>query len=431
MRYSTDTRTIRPGEIYVAIKGDRFDGHAFTADAVAKGASGLIVEKPVSAPSHVQVVQVPNPVQHLAEEAHKKLLRIRPTVIAITGSVGKTSTKNAITTVLEGQFPVLSTSGNLNTVLGVSRTLLNGDFDATTKVVLEMGACRTGDIAKLCEYFPPDISVVTNVHGVHLETFGSIEGVVQGKSEIVQALSPGGTACLNADDARVATMEAVNAGRTMWYGTDETCSISPELILEPLPLLGDHVIYLALAAFAVGHVLGMPHDVIRERLAALRPEKGRLSRLPGISGCTLIDDSYNASPAATRSALAVLRREPAARRVACLGDMLELGPQSRDEHIAIIEEALSVADHVVLVGAHMSDALASCPGWKEITFFKSARQAVHALQRGMPIQPGSGDVFLVKGSQGMGMEHISRLLLREDIAPETVLCRQTQSWRQI
>ena len=426
MRYSTDTRTIRPGETFVAIEGERFDGHAFIDQALTKGASQLVVEKSISVPAHVPVIQVESSEQFLADEAHNKLLRIGPDVVAITGSVGKTSTKNAITTVLKEQFPVLSTSGNLNTVLGVSLTILNGDFDASTKVVLEMGACRRGDIAELCRYFPPNVSVVTNVHGVHLETFGSIEGVVQGKSEIVQALKKDGIACLNSDDERVSTMVDGNPGRTLWYGTSETAEISPSLIYEPLPILGNHAIYLALAAFAVGHALEMPHDVIRKGLSSLRPEKGRLSKLMGISRSVLIDDTYNASPVATLNAIALLESQNADRRIAYLGDMLELGPDSQTHHKEIIRRALEVADEVVLVGPHMKSAMKLVPHQSGLTSFDSALQAVDALP-----EFTSGDVILVKGSQGVRMEHISRALLHPDVNPEEALCRQTQSWREI
>lgn len=433
MRYSTDTRTIRPGETYVAIRGVRHDGHTFVEEAIKRGARRVVVERPVVAAPDVTVVQVQNSVQYLAKEARKKLLAVGPSVVAITGSIGKTSTKNAITTVLRGRFSVLSTKGNLNTMLGISLTLLNSDYSRDTKVVLEMGACKPGDIAGLCRHFPPDIAVVTNVHGVHLETFGTIDDVASAKSEIVQALTPAGTACLNADDARVDAMAALSPGRTLRFGTGMVCDIRPCLIKRPIPLLGDHAIYLALAAFSVGHALGMPPEEINDRLAALRPAKGRLSRLPGVSGCSLIDDSYNASPASTRAALSVLQRQPGARRIACLGDMLELGAGSHAEHTKIIQAATEVADSVILVGEHMAAAAASLPGVDHgvVAVFADSNQAVAALSAGVPLRPEQGDVFLVKGSQGARMEHVCRALLREDVAPESVLCRQSESWRQI
>ncbi len=392
-----------------------------------------MAERPVVAPAHVEVTQVPDSEQFLAGMARKKLLAANPCVIAITGSVGKTSTRNAIATVLRGRFDVLSTTGNLNTVLGISLTLLNGKFDRETKVVLEMGACRPGDIAGLCGYFPPKVAVVTNVCGVHLETFGTIEGVARTKSEIVRALGADGTACLNGDDPRVRAMESLNAGQTVRYGTGAHCDVVPGLITQDIPLLGDHVIYLVLAAFAAGYTQGMPRDEINERLAMMRPEKGRLSRLEGICGCTLIDDSYNASPVAMRTALGVLQRQPADRRIAYLGDMLELGEASLAEHKKVLRDAVGVADIIVVVGKHMAAARASLPDadQRAIVVFASSTEAADALRAGDPVSPGEGDAVLVKGSQGMRMEHVSRVLLHDSIAPESVLCRQTESWRQI
>ena len=432
-RYSTDTRTIRPGEAYVAIRGERYDGHAFVQEAIRKGACALIVEQPVAAPPQVAVIQVEDSVMYLARMARRKLADLGPTVIGITGSVGKTSTKNAIATVLRGRYPVLSTQGNLNTVQGIALTLLNNEFGPDTQVVLEMGACKAGDIAELCRYFPPDIAVVTNVHGVHLETFGTIEDVARTKSEIVRALRPGGVACLNTDDRRVAAMAALSIGRTVRFGTGAGCDIGPHLVTVPVPLLGEHVVYLALAAFAVGYVLEMPLEEINGQLATLQPEKGRLSRLPGKGGCTLIDDSYNASPASTRAALGVLKRHTAARRIACLGDMLELGTQSFAEHVSIIHAAAEAADDVILVGKLMDSALATLPEAqaRAIRLFSTSEEAAAALAAAVACTLGPQDVVLIKGSQGIRMEHISRALLREDIAPESVLCRQSKSWRQI
>ena len=155
----------------MAIKGMHFDGHDFVQEALRKGAAGLVLERPVDvkmSTNKVDVIIVDDSEKYLAEQAHLKIKTINPDIVAITGSIGKTNTKNAIATILEQRFPVVSSQGNLNTILGLSLTILNADFSAETKLVLEMGASRLGDIAALCAYFPPDISVVTNVHEVHL-----------------------------------------------------------------------------------------------------------------------------------------------------------------------------------------------------------------------------------------------------------------------
>ena len=433
MQYSKDTRTIEPGAYYVAIKGLKFDGHDFVLDAIRKGAAGVVVERDVDlgeAANTVDVIRVDNSEKYLAEQALLKLKTINPVVIAITGSIGKTNTKNAITTVLKQQYPVLSTQGNLNTVLGVALTILNAEFGAETKLVLEMGASNKGDIAELCAYFPPDISVVTNVHGVHLSSFGSIEVIAQTKGEIVDALTREGVACLNYDDPRVRDMASLHGGRTIFYGKDEQSDIRPDAIGVVLPLLGDHAVYIALAAYAVGRALGMPDAVINRGLSALKPEKGRLFKLPGIAGMTLIDDSYNASPASTEAALAVMRQQAGSRYIAFLGDMLELGDEALDAHTRIIRAAVNAADHVILTGDLMAAAAATLPEAvrERLVLYPTSADIAEGIVAEQIYKPAQGDVVLVKGSQGGRMERISKVLLRPDIAPEEVLPRQSVSW---
>lgn len=436
MRYSKDTRTIQPGEYYVAIQGETFDGHAFVQDAIDKGAAGLVVEREMNFDAggrDIDIIRVEKSETYLAEQALQKIQTIQPDVIGITGSIGKTSTKRAIVTVLEQGFPVVATQGNLNTVLGVALTLLNTDFDANTKLVLEMGASHRGDIAELCAYFPPTISVVTNVHGVHLLDFGSIENIALTKGEIVEALGSDGIACLNYDDPRVRAMEPRNKGRTVFYGTDANADITPEVITADIPLLGDHVISIAMAAYCVGQALGLSDALINKGLSELTPEKGRLVKLPGVHGITLIDDTYNASPAATLGALNVLRKQNGSRHIAFLGDMLELGEAEIDEHVRIIEEVLKQADVVILVGAIMTQAAASLSEELRARLIvrTTSRAVVEEIANGQTYQPAEGDVVLVKGSQGVRMEHISRALLQSDIDPADVLPRQSVSWQAI
>ena len=433
MQYSKDTRSLRPGEYYVAIKGLKFDGHDFVLDAIRKGAAGVVVERDVDlgdAADSVDVIRVDNSEKYLAEQALLKLRTIKPAVIAITGSIGKTNTKNAIATVLKQQYPVLSTQGNLNTVLGVALTILNAAFDAETKLVLEMGASNKGDIAELCTYFPPGISVVTNVHGVHLSSFGSIDVIAQTKGEIVEALTSEGVACLNYDDPRVRAMAALHEGRTIFYGNDEKSDVTPDAIGVTLPLLGDHAVYIAMAAYAVGRALGMPDAVINAGLSALKPEKGRLFKLPGVAGMTLIDDSYNASPASTEAALAVMRQQAGSRYIAFLGDMLELGDEALEAHARIIRVAVNAADQVILTGDFMTAAAATLPEAvrARLALYPSSADIAEGIAAGQIYTPAQGDVVLVKGSQGVRMERISRVLLRPDIAPEAVLPRQSVSW---
>ena len=406
-RYTTDTRTLQPGDTFVAVRGERTDGHVFIPDAIAKGAAGLIVEagawpEPAHrpAPGAVEVVQVPDTVIYLGQEAQRRIAELQPLIVAVTGSIGKTTTKNAIATVLSQAKPVITPKGNLNTLLGLSLTLLNELHDSGQVVVAEMGAYQRGDLAQICAYIRPAISVVTNVRPVHLERMGSLENVALAKAEIVTALPESGTACLNADDPLVRQMAEVCRGRVITYGTGEAADISRNLIKVPIPLLGAYQVYTALAAYSVGRCLGMTDEAINAGIAQMRPEKGRLKSLPGINGSRLIDDTYNASQESSLAALEVLATQPAERRFAVLGDMLELGPQGADMHAAIAADlAEQNIDLVFAAGPlmrHLFDAAAPAQrGLWAATAAELAEPLKQALR--------SGDAVMIKGSNGSRM----------------------------
>jgi len=429
MAYSTDTRTLQAGDIFVAIPGERFDGHDFVAAALKKGAAGAIVERQVAGVDAGKLQVVQDTTLYLAKMARARVRHC--TVVAVTGSVGKTTTKNAIAAILGAGFPVTASQGNLNTLLGLSMTLVNRDIGPDTKLVLEMGASAKGDIAGMCEYFSPDISVVTNIRGVHLDTFGSLEGVQRAKGELVRALTSDGLACLNADDPMSGRLSKWCAGRTVTYGKGSGCDIAPADITVRLPLLGEHVIYVAMAAFAVGRACGISPAAINRALKTLKPEKGRLCRLPGRSGSVLVDDSYNASPDAMESALRVLFGLPARRRIVFMGDMLELGPTAVQQHRRLIKLAISRSDRVFVVGSIGRAAVADLPRSyvQRVKMFDDSAEVVQLLDR--IYVPQVGDLVLVKGSQGSRMERISRVLLDENIDPAAVLPRHTPAWLSI
>jgi len=433
--YSSDTRTLQPGDIFVAVRGERTDGHAYLAEAVARGAGGLIVEPDTpDVPSGVQVLRVPDPVVHLGELARQRLAELRPTVVAITGSMGKTTTKNAIATVAAQARPVLATKGNLNTLLGISITVLNELRQALPGQVLvaEMGAYQPGDLAQICEYIPPDISVVTNVRPVHLERMGSIENVALAKGEIVDALTERGAACLNADEPRVRPMTARCRGRVLLYGTGPEAELRPELITVPIPLLGAYQVYTALAAYSVGRCLGLSDAAINAGLAALKPEKGRLKGLAGRNGSRLIDDTYNASRDSMLAALEVLAGQPAARRFAVLGDMLELGSVEQAAHREVVARALAAADGVVLVGPRLAAAAAELGlAGRALAQFASSNEAGQAQAAGALLAPRPGDLILIKGSEGMRMERVTEHLTAPEVDNAKELPRQNVAWKQI
>lgn len=433
MAYSTDTRTLEPGDTYVAIRGETHDGHAFIPQAVAKGAAGVVTEGPVSVPEGVEVIRVESAPAYLIGKAAEKVRRLGPDIIAITGSVGKTTARSAVRAVLSEAFSVVASEGNKNTPLGLSLLVLNRAVAPETKLVLEMGARNAGDIRELCAYFPPTVSVVTNVQGLHVETFGSVAGVEREKSEIVRALGPAGTACLNGDDPRVRRMAALNRGRTLLYGTGADCDVQPGRLTAELPILGDHAVYTALAAMSVGLALGMSDERINRGLARIEPEKGRLNKLRGRNDSILLDDSYNASPEATRAALRVLGQQKGTRRVAFLGDMLELGATEVAEHAAVLTVSVEAVDVLHVVGPIMARAVATLPAAQRarIIVHETSAGVADALRANRTYQPRPGDIVLVKGSQGVRMERIAEALLHPDVRPEDVLARQSESWKQV
>jgi UDP-N-acetylmuramoyl-tripeptide--D-alanyl-D-alanine ligase len=436
VRYSTDTRALQPGDTFVAIPGERYDGHDFILEAIERGAVGLVVERDVSRlsiPSHVCVTWVDDSIHYLANEASKRIRRLKPDVIAVTGSVGKTTTKDAIATVLSQVMPVVAPRGNLNTLLGLSLTILNALSKEEQKLVIEVGAYQKGDIACTCSFIPPTISVVTNVSPVHLERMQTMANIAAAKSELVEALPASGVACLNWDDHRVRAMASYCKGKVLYYGQYSGADVGPECITADIPLLGAYKIYVALAAFCVGHCLGLSSDAINQGLAKLAAPKGRLSILPGIGGITIIDDTYNASLVSTLAALEVLGKMATKHRIAFLGDMLELGEEEEASHREIVRLASEITDQAVLVGPRMALAAhqANLEQGRQISTFAQSTDVVEALRAGQVYQPRSGDWVLVKGSASVRMERIVKQLLDPGTKASSALVRQDASWSSI
>jgi UDP-N-acetylmuramoyl-tripeptide--D-alanyl-D-alanine ligase len=346
-------------------------------------------------------------------------------VIAITGSIGKTSTKELIASVLSTRYNTLKSAGNLNNEIGLPLTLLRLE-PAHQKAVLEMGAgYALGELTLLCEMARPQIAVVTNVGPVHLERLGTIENIALNKSEIVQALPADGFAVLNGDDPRVRAMSDVTKAAVTFYGLDEGNGIRATGIVSHglqgvhftlevvplkeqwqvrLPLLGRHSVHTALAAAGAAHAAGMDWGKIVSALQGIDVQV-RLLVVPGCNGSTVIDDTYNAAPDSTIAALNLLDEMPG-RHVAALGDMLELGSYTEEGHLKVAGRASVVADLLVVVGSlgHLIGEEALRLGMKPETVFFAAdnAQVVDYLRRVLR----QGDHVLVKGSRGLHMEEI-------------------------
>ena len=426
----TDTRNPIPGGLFVALQGESFDGAAFAAEAVQKGAAGVIV--PASALSRVSVdaavLAVADTTRALGGLARTFRGRHQDTrVVCITGSTGKTSTKELIAEVLSASGPTLKTEGNLNNEIGVPLTLLR--LESTHRfAAVECGMNHLGEIARLASYADPDVAVVTNVGPVHLEGCGSLEGVAHAKGELFHALRPAGIAVANADEpavlqqARLSLRKLVTFGATR--GSDARLlsahhggkGLRVELELAgrrqqvELQLIGTHNGHNAAAAAAVGLALGLEQDAILRGLANARTPGRRMRpvQLPG--GGLLIDDCYNANPSSTKAALLTLTHlvRGKGRAIAVLGDMLELGGTENDLHRDVGRFAAGAGLALLVCFGKRAREIgegAIESGLREafVKYTEDPAEAVRLVQEGARPE----DVILVKGSRGMKMERIS------------------------
>ena len=426
---SIDTRTLSPGDLFVAVAGPRFNGHDFIANASAKGAVAAFVSQDVVGPPGLDLVRVADTTQALGDLARHLRLASGLPLVAITGSVGKTTTKDMTAALLETLGPVLKTDGNLNNRYGVPLTLFRLKPEHTS-AVLELGMSVPGELSLLTRMARPDVAVITNVAPVHLEFFDSIDAIGRAKAEILEGLRPFGAAVLNFDDPRVRAIGEGHRGDVVWFGRDRRCDVSAESLRGTphgvrfdlwldgkgfevaLPLAGFHFVSNFLAAAAAALRLGVDAEAIAETATHMTPAPHRGQALRLRQGVTLIDDSYNSNPVAVEAAVTSLEMAAAGRRVAFLGDMLELGKHAIRLHE---ETGASVAPRVsALVGVgSLSAALVKGAGkaglqTSGLHWFPDAAQAAEAIAL---VEPG--DAVLVKGSRGMRMEQVvDALVLR-------------------
>ncbi len=405
MKVCQDSRLIKKGEYFVAVKGEKYDGHKFIDEALKKGAKGVLEE------------------EELYETAKKRLKKVNPEVIAITGSTAKTSTKEAITTVLAQKFKVLKSAETLNTALGLSIEIVNNLKKSHQKLVVEVGMDRLGEIRETCKIIKPRIGVVTFINPTHMEKLGTLENIIKAKGELLEALPPSGAAVLNWDDENVRSLEKKCKSPIVWYGKNPRADVRPEIIKAQIPLLGEHVIYNALAAAAVGKVCGLSTVEINRGLKKLKPLRGRLNLLGGINGAKILDDSYNSSPKSAAAALKVLKNFSAKRRIAVLGDMLELGDFEENGHRLVGQMVTeSDADVLITVGESFHSNTA------QYHRFENSEEASKSIVD--LIKPKKGDIILVKGSRGMRMEKIVEKLLKDPSRVAELLVCQDVRWKQ-
>jgi UDP-N-acetylmuramoyl-tripeptide--D-alanyl-D-alanine ligase len=435
-----DSRAVVPGALFVALRGQKHDGHAFVAQTLANGAAGALVERVPNdclrasdpAAEGPPLIVVPSSVEALANMARFALAKQpRLEVIGITGSLGKTTTKEVVASVVGSKKRVLKSEGNLNSEIGMPVTVLNGLEPQHQVAVLEMAMYELGDIRFLARLARPRIGVVTAVLPVHLERLGTIERIQQAKQELVEELPSNGVAVLNADDARVARMATATPARIVRYGVAEEAEVRAERIESHglrgvsfellhagqrrhvhLPLLGAQSVHAALAAAAVAAEEGLTLSETAEALQGLSPAL-RLLVVDGINGARIIDDSYNASPESVLAALNLLHELPGRRKIAVLGDMLELGTETEHAHQRVGIRAAAVVDLLVVYGPN-----------SRITADEARRAGMPSDRVHEPRTHGeimtllrsqlrSGDDVLVKGSLAMGMSAVVRAIRAE------------------
>ncbi|HSS60022.1 MAG TPA: UDP-N-acetylmuramoyl-tripeptide--D-alanyl-D-alanine ligase [Candidatus Limnocylindrales bacterium] len=413
--FHTDSREVKPGGLFFALKGAEMDGHEFVGDAIARGAAAAIVQRKTAiAPGIVEVV-VPDTWTALYALAAHALKRVQPLVVGITGSNGKTSTKEMVAAVLGQHFNVLRTHGNLNTETGVPLTIL-GLEPHHSALVIEMGLQRPGDIARLAALAKPVIGIVTNVGVVHIEYFSSREELARSKGELVAALPDEGLAVLNADNefypllVQMTTAGVVSFGsergdyRVEDYRADGDGSrFSIRGVEVHLSLGGRHQALNAAAALAACEFAGVPLDVAVPALGEVGVEH-RLQELPAPGGFIVVDDAYNASPESMVAAFDTLAEQPRDGRLfAVLGEMRELGPLADESHRQVGRRAREVFDAFCVVAGGQAPLMAEAGGGEVV----ADRAAAAEWVRG---HAGKGDRVLIKASHGVRLDELVKEL---------------------
>lgn len=441
-----DSRQAKTGSLFVALPGERTNGHNFVANAFQQGAVAAIVHQSIAACQPEQTVQVeqfdfnqplPKPpicFQVVDTQASLQQLstfwrgKFEPRVIGITGSVGKSTTKELVWNVLSTRYQTLKSAGNQNNEIGLPLTLLKLD-KTYEQMVLEMGMYALGEIASLCQLARPQVGVVTNVGRVHLERLGSIERITQAKSELVQALpaaQDGGVAILNYDDPRVQPMADLTEARVFYYGLSPQADLwasdvesaglegirfvfhyQNDTIHARLPMLGRHSVHTALRAAAVGLIEGLDWEEIITGLRTL-PTSAQL-RLVAVTGpnqSTLLDDTYNANPASTIAALNLLDDLAGTKKIAVLGEMMELGSFEEEGHRKVGCRAADVVDLLIAIGSrtrHLVDEAKACGlASSKILELKNNQAAIEYLE--LNLEPDN--IVLLKGSLSRQMGDI-------------------------
>ncbi len=426
-----DSRQVAGGELFFALEGARTDGHLYAGEALARGAAAAVVEREVAHPAGAAMIRVNDTVAALHRLTRAMRAQVPRGLVAVTGSTGKTTTKDLLAAMLGRRFRVAKSPGNLNNLYGFPLALL-GIPDDSEWMVAEMGMSTPGELGAISRLGSPDAVVFTNVRPVHLDFFGTLERIAEAKAEILAGLAPHGLVVANADDRAVAGVAPRHRGRLVWYGIEAEADVRagavealPEggsrfrlsaggrSVAVRLPLHGAYNVENCLAAAACAWALGLALEEIAAAAAEAAPGamRGIVHRLAG--GTVVVDDCYNSNPDALAKALAAAAGLGGRRRWAVLGDMLELGPRSPDYHREAGRAAAGAGfSPIAGVGneAHELVAAARAEG-AEAHWFASAREAAPWAAERL----AAADVVLVKGSRGVGLEVVVEALLRREL----------------
>ena len=427
---STDTRTVQPGDLFLALVGDNFDGHDFVFEAVARGAAGVIVSRPVELTT-VPVVQVPDTLRALGDlAAYRRHLIPDLQVLAITGSSGKTTVKEMTAAILGRELNILKTSGNLNNLIGMPLTLLGVDYRHEA-AILEMGMNHPGEIARLTEIADPDICCITNIQDAHLAGLGDIKGVARAKGEIFAGGKSWAKLVVNLDDKRIRAMARHFSHEKITFGRSSKAMVRATHIHNrgeegmvftlhvdgsreriAIKAIGYHNVLNSLAAAALAYAAGSTMVDIIKGVTGFTSFDKRL-QIEKWAGLKIINDTYNANPASMTAAFAALKGlRGTSRTVAVLGDMLELGDKSELAHRRLGENsACQDFDYIFVIGDYSplvaQGALDAGMSRRQIKNLKTREEIVEGIKKLVNLgEIGRGDWLLVKGSRSMGMEKV-------------------------
>ncbi|NTW03116.1 MAG: alanine racemase, partial [Oscillochloris sp.] len=446
--WSYDSRLTAPGECFVALRTPRADGHDFIPAALAAGATGVLCTWPPPDTAGATVLVSDDPQATLLRWASARLASVAPTVVAITGSVGKTAARRVAAAVLSRRAPTFQSRRSFNSLLGLPVALARLESHHRF-AVLELGSDRRGEIRRLASLFPPQVAIVTAVGAAHLRSFGSLAVVAAEKGDLPAALATGGVAVLNGDDPLTRTMIGRTTAHTLTYGQGAYCDLRGQVLRYGLdgtdirliwcgtridvhmPLLGSPGLYAALAGVTAGLACGMELEECAAALSTLGPMPGRLRLLSGRSGADILDDSFSAAPPAALAALEILATLPARRRIAVLGSLSELPPGEEEPFYRELgERAALAADLLVLKGDWGVIAARSAHTARPnvaVTVVDTADAAIAAL----PSDLGPGDLVLVKGGAEARMERVVARLIEESPTSAALLVRQEPAWRSV